>query len=101
MSLLTFTRKNPSENVSVVDAVRSINRLLERQYPDCTCSVVGTAETGYPSEWVTIELEITLDSVACLNWYRKQAEERRLKLSDWKARESSLEPDVTGRFVCR
>lgn len=99
MSLLTLTRKEPSENVSVIDAVRSINRLLERQYPDCTCSVVGAAEAGYPSEWVTVELEITLDSIACLNWYRKQAEQRRLKLSGWKAQESSLEPDVTGRFL--
>lgn len=94
MSVLTFMRNDPDESVSAVDAIRSINRLLERQYPDCTCFVLATSEPDKPSHWVTIELEITHASLGCVDWYRKQAEAHRLKLTAWKPRPSVLEADV-------
>ena len=70
MSLLTFKRKDPNDNISVVESIWLINRQLERTYPDCTCSVHFIADSGTASEWVTIELEITHESLACLDWYR-------------------------------
>lgn len=99
MSLLTFARKDPSNGVSVIGSVRSINRLLERQFPDCTCSVLVAAEPDTASEWVTIELEITRESLACLDWYRKQAEAHRLMLTDWKPRSNVLEFDLVPGFL--
>ncbi len=61
MSLLTFTRMHAKATVSVIEAIGSINRQLERHYPDCTCSVLAAANSGMPSESVTVELEITHD----------------------------------------
>jgi hypothetical protein len=96
MSLLTFKRKDPNGSVSVIESVRSINRLLERHYPDCTCSVLAAANSGMATEWVTIDLEITHESLACIDWYRKQAESRHLVLTDCKPRQGpALESDVT------
>lgn len=84
MSLLTFARKNPNENVGVSNQIVAINRLLERIYPDCTCCVLKAGDFGMPSEWVTVELEITRESLDCLDWYTKQADSRQLALSAWK-----------------
>jgi len=87
VSLLTFARQNPLDNVSVHDEIIAINRLLEKTYPDCTCCVLKAGDFGAPSQWVMVELEITRESLACLDWYTKQATSRRLTLSAWKPRQ--------------
>ena len=87
MSLLTFARKNPNDDVSVHGEVTAINRLLERTYPDCTCCVLKAGDFGTASQWVTVELEITRESLDCLDWYTKQAASRQLVLSAWKPRQ--------------
>jgi len=84
MSLLTFKRKNPDGDLSVHDEIIAINRLLERAYPDCTCRVLKVGDFSAPSQWVTVEIEITRESLECLDWYTKQAASRRLALSSWK-----------------
>jgi hypothetical protein len=86
MSLLTFERKNPNGDASVHDEIVAMNRLLERTYPDCTC-VLRTGSFGAPSQSVTVELEITRESLDCLDWYTRQAADRQLMLSAWKPRE--------------
>jgi len=96
VSLLTFKRKDPKDTVSVADSVWSINRRLERRYPDCTCSVLVVADSGKASEWVTIELETMHESLACLDWYRKEAEAHGLALANWKPGQGvALEAEVT------
>lgn len=102
VSLLTFRRKDPKDNVSVIDAVWSINRQLERHYPDCTCSVLAAVDSGILSQWVTIELEITDESLASLDWYTKRAEALGLALTDVKAgQRNALEPDVISALLSR
>lgn len=96
VSLLTFKRKDPKDTVSVADSVWSINRRLERRYPDCTCSVLVVADSGKASEWVTIELETMHESLACLDWYRKEAEAHGLALANWKPGQGvALKSEVT------
>jgi hypothetical protein len=95
MSLLTFVRKIPDEGIQVANVLKAINRLLERTYPDCTCCLLRAGDFGLTSQWVTVELEITRESLGCLDWYTKQAIDRGLSLADWKARQSSvLETDL-------
>jgi len=69
MPLFTFARLNATNDVSVRTAVVATNRALERHYPDCTVQVVETGGYGTPSEWVTVELEVTPESHACIDWY--------------------------------
>jgi hypothetical protein len=90
MSLLTFARRNPTEHIQVAEAIGTINRLLERTYPDCTYRVLKAGDFGLASQWVTIELEITRDSLGCLDWYTKQATARGLSLREWKPREAPV-----------
>jgi hypothetical protein len=100
MSLLTFARENPNDKVQVADEITAINRLLERKYSDCTCYIVRTGDFGKASQWVTVELEVTHDSLDCLDWYTKQAKARGLVLSDWQARQvEALESDLTLAFL--
>ena len=95
MSLLTFVRKNPNDDIGVADAITAVNRLLERTYPDCTCCLLKAGDFGLASQWVTVELEITRESLGCLDWYTRQAIGRGLALADWKARQTSgLEVDL-------
>jgi hypothetical protein len=99
MSLLTFVRKNPSDDVQLASAIGAINRLLERTYPDCTCCVHKAGNFGLASQWVTVELEVTSESLACLDWYIKQASAAGLALSEWKSRPTSLlEVDLAERL---
>ncbi len=93
MSLLTFTRMHAKATVSVIEAIGSINRQLERHYPDCTCSVLAAANSGVPSESVTVELEITHESLASLDWYTTHAEAHGLALVNVKAGQQTFEPD--------
>jgi hypothetical protein len=88
MSLLTFVRKNRTEEIQVAEAIRAINRLLERAYPDCTCAVLKVGEFGLASEWVTVELEITRESLGCPEWYTRQAAAQGLALKDWRSRQA-------------
>jgi hypothetical protein len=100
MSLLTFGRKNANDDVSVSDQIIAINRLLERTYPDCTCCVVREGNRGTESQWVTVELEITRESLGCLDWYTKQATARQLVMFEWKARQvDALESDLTAALL--
>ena len=102
MSLLTFARKNPKHEVNVHFEVTAINRLLERTYPDCTCCVLKAGDLGMPSQWVTVELEITRESLDCLDWYTKQAVERQLILTEWKPRQMpALDVDLAGTLIPR
>lgn len=90
MSLLTFVRRNPHDEVQVVDAITAINRLLERTYPDCTYCLLKAGDFGLASQWVTVELEITRESLGCLDWYNKQASARGLNLREWKPRHAPI-----------
>jgi len=100
MSLLTFARKIPNDSISVRDEIIAINRLLERTYPDCTCCVLKAGDLGTPSQWVTVELEITRESLDCLGWYTKQAAARQLILSGWKPRQiPTFEADLTSALI--
>ena len=101
MSLLTFTRKRPETTGSVIEAIGSINRQLERQFPDCTCSVVAAANSGTPSESVTVELEITHESLASLDWYTGHAEAHGLALAGMKPGQQAFEPDVISDLLLR
>jgi hypothetical protein len=95
VSLLTFARKNPHDDILVADAITAINRLLERTYPDCTCCLLKGGDFGLASQWVTVELEITRESLDCLDWYTKQASARGLALAAWKPRAAPvLEVDL-------
>lgn len=100
MSLLTFARGNPNVEIQVAEEITAINRLLERKYPDCTCCVVRTGDFGKTSQWATVELEVTRDSLDCVDWYTKQATARGLVLSEWKARQvEAFESDLTLAFL--
>ena len=102
VSLLTFARRNPKDQVSVRFEVAAINRLLERAYPDCTCRISKVGDVGMPSEWITVELEITSESSACLDWYLEQTTARRLMLSAWKPRQDpSFEADLASALIAR
>lgn len=102
MSLLTFARQYPKEAISARAEITAINRLLERTYPDCTCCVFNAGESGLPSEWVTVEFEITRESLDCLDWYMKQATAHGLVLTAWKTREvPPLETDLTSVLIAR
>jgi hypothetical protein len=102
VSLLTFARENPNDSVSVRDEIIAINRLLERTYPDCTCCVLKAGDFGMPSQWVTVELEITHASLDCLDWYTKQAVARQLTLTDWKPRQTpALDVDLASALIPR
>lgn len=95
MSLLTFVRKNPYEDLRVAEELAAINRLLERKYPDCTYALLKFGDVGLASQWVTVEIEITRESLDCLDWYTKQASTRGLALAEWKPRQASvLEADI-------
>ena len=102
VSLLTFARKNPTDEVNVHAEITAINRLLERTYPDCTCCLLKAGDFGTPSEWVTVELEITRESLDCLDWYTKQAAARRLMLSAWKPRQvPTFDADLASALIAR
>jgi len=102
MSLLTFERKNRNGDVSVRDEITAINRLLERKYPDCTCCVVKAGNFGTPSQWVTVELEITRESLECVDWYTRQATGRQLTLSAWMPRQvPAFDVDLASALVAR
>jgi hypothetical protein len=90
MSLLTFVRKDPHDEVRVSDAIAAINRLLERTYPDCTCCLYKSGDSGLASQWVTVELEVTRESLPCLEWYITQATTAGLALAAWKSRQAPL-----------
>lgn len=102
MSLLTFARQDSKGEISVRAEITAINRLLERTYPDCTCCIFQTGDSGLPSEWVTVELEITRESLDCLDWYMKQATTHGLVLTAWKAHKvPPLDTDLTGVLIAR
>jgi hypothetical protein len=49
---------------------------------------------------VTVELEITRESLGCLDWYTKQATARQLVMFEWKARQvDALESDLTAALL--
>jgi hypothetical protein len=101
MSLLTFERKNPNGDVSVHDEIIAMNRLLERTYPDCTC-VLKAGSDGASSQWVTVELEITGESLDCLDWYTRQAADRQLMLSAWKPRQvPAFDADLASTLIAQ
>ena len=86
--------------MSVMDSLRAINRQLERKFPDCTYAVVVTADSGKESEWVTISLEITRESIASLNWYRDRAEAEGLALAGFEVGNGTdLEPELLSAFL--
>ena len=102
MSLLTFARKSPKDEINVRVEITAINRLLERTYPDCTCCIFKVGDLGMPTEWVTVELEITRESLDCLDWYTKQATARRLVLSAWKPRQvPTFGADLASALIAR
>lgn len=102
VSLLTFARQNPKDEIGVRVEIAAINRLLERTYPDCTCCIFKAGDSDLPSEWVTVKLEITRESLDCLDWYMKQATTRRLVLSAWRARQvPTLDTDLTSVLIAR
>jgi hypothetical protein len=100
VSLLTFKRRHPALGVSVIDSIRAINRQLERKFPDCTYAVVVTADSGQSSEWVTVSLDITRESLPSLDWYRDRAEADGLALSGFELGQGSdLEPELVSAFL--
>ena len=99
VSLLTFKHKHPAPGASVIDSIRAINRQLERKFPDCTCAVVVTADSGTDAERVTISLDITQESSTSLDWYRDRAEADGLALTGFeRGHGSELEPELLFSF---
>ena len=99
LPLLTFTEKHPTPGASVIDSIQAINRQLERNFPDCTYAVVVAGDLGQPSEWVTISLDVTRESLASLDWYRERAEANGLSLTGFEpGHGTELEPAFDSRF---
>lgn len=82
MSLLRCAKLDPLDTIDVLSEIAEVNRLLERQFPDCTMQSLDIREDAEGTRWVMLELEATPQSSACEEWYCKELARRRIQVLD-------------------
>jgi hypothetical protein len=82
MSLFRCARLDQLDDIDVVSEISDASRLLERKFPDCTIQRVDIGDYGQGTQWVTVELEVTPQSIACKEWYLMEMARRRISILD-------------------
>ena len=69
MPLFTFARFNSNDDIDVTTVITATNRSLEKEFPECTMQIIDSGDYGTPFQWVTLELDFTAATLACMEWY--------------------------------
>ena len=82
MSLFRCARLDQLDDIDVVSEISDASRLLERKFPDCTIQRVDIGDYGRGTQWVTVEIEVTPQSMGCKEWYWTEMARRRILILD-------------------
>jgi hypothetical protein len=94
MPLFTWARHNADDDTNVTTVITATNRALEAKFPECTLQIVDSGGYGTPSQWVTVDLDFTAQTLPCLEWYATELASKGVVLQNRVIR-SNQEPSVT------